>query len=421
MSALPGVFFGRFSPLRSRRFSSPYFMNPASNALPAATSVQSANPFNMIPFVSSVSEAAVSAEAEGRAVLIVATNGAVRGGVDRLLEDDFEVRVADCAEGGVELVAERAFSLVVLDVRGAACEVEALVARVRELDAEVSLLVLTARSKSQVADHQCVHAPFDAPDLRGQAGRLADLSERRRARNDSMRQMEGVIAMLQEELQAKESIASYGEASASMVHDLRNALFSTLGYTARLIQETAQLKSDLPDKMGPVDQIARKLEHTSNYLFHLSQTCRYNDGAKARRERFDLTEEVRHVHRVLFFSSPNLTVSGGPAMILGDRFELHRVLQNLFKNAFEAEAGEVRAMVSPEAGRVVLRVVDDGQGFAAEDAAVVFQRPLASSKRGGQGLGLRICRQIVERHGGTIELRSVPGEGSEFTISLPAA
>lgn len=395
-------------------------MNPASNALPDL-SEQSASPFNLLPFVNPATATPDLPSSQLNKVLIIATNGAVRGGVDQVLEDDFDVHLAAGAEQGLTLVRQQSFALVILDLREIGSTVDALISQLRLIDDDTSVLVLTANRRASVTDHHCVHVPFDAPDMCSQVSRLVKLSARRRGRSDSLRQMQGVISLLQEELQAKESIASYGEASASMVHDLRNALFSTLGYTARLIQETAQLKTDLPDKMGPVDQIARKLEHTSNYLFHLSQTCRYNGGGKARRERFNLTEEVHHVHRVLFFSSPNLTITGDPQDIIGDRFELHRVLQNLFKNAFEAEASEVRAMVTMEEGLVKLRVVDNGRGFEAEDIAVVFQRPLASSKRGGQGLGLRICSQIVERMGGTIALESLPAEGSEFTISLPMA
>ncbi len=394
-------------------------MNPASNALLQAE--QSANPFNLIPFVRPADESGGALPETKRRVLIIASDGAVRGGVDRLLKADFKVKLEPSADAGLTAAGLETFALVVLDLRGMTGEVQVVKEKLRAIDEDVSLLILTAGNKARVVDHQCVHAPFDAPDMRDQAVRLADLSERRRGRSVSLKQMEGVIALLQEELVAKESIANYGEASASMVHDLRNALFSTLGYTARLIQETTQLKNDLPDKMGPIDQIAHKLEHTSNYLFHLSQTCRYNDGAKTRRERFDLTEEVRHVHRVLFFSSPNLMVTGSSAEILADRFELHRVLQNLFKNAFESGAEQVSAILSKEVDRVILRVIDNGRGFSIEDAAVVFQRPLASSKRGGQGLGLRICRQIIERLGGTITLSSKPGEGAEFEISLPSA
>jgi signal transduction histidine kinase len=251
------------------------------------------------------------------------------------------------------------------------------------------------------------------------------MAMRRRGRTAVIRELEGAMAMMREELEAKDSLADYGEASASMVHDLKNALFSTLGYTARLIQETSQLKNAVGDEAAqPIDRIARKLEQTSNYILHLAHTCRYNDAARPVRERLDLRAEIEHVHAVLFFQSPKLRVAiaDGEAdgfFVSGDRYELHRVFQNLFKNAFEAGAHAVVATLGRRAGRVVAELADDGPGFPEDEAKVALTKPLKSSKRGGQGLGLRICRQIVERHGGEIVLRSEPGRGAVFTISLP--
>lgn len=367
------------------------------------------------------------------AVLVVATDGETRGRVHQRLEEEFEVTMEKSFEDAVARLRRRRFALVVLDLRAAGRGNEELAAVLRELDAEMSVLALGAGRAVKVLGEQCLQVPFDSPDIVGLAQQQVEVALRRRGRSATIREMEGVIALMQKELEAKDSLAAHGEASASMVHDLKNALFSTLGYTARLIQETAQLKHTVGDRAQPIDAIAKKLEHTSNYLLHLAHTCRFNDGAKPERERLDLQAEIESVHAVLFFNSPNLRVSGqrsGPAgsravgsglAVLGDRYELHRVFQNLFKNAFEAGADDVRVILRAEGGRVVVEVSDNGRGFPEGEAALALVQPLRSSKRGGQGLGLRICRQIVERHGGTISLRSEPGRGAVFTVSLPAA
>jgi signal transduction histidine kinase len=147
---------------------------------------------------------------------------------------------------------------------------------------------------------------------------------------------------------------------------------------------------------------------------------------KVEEARLDLRAEIDHVHSVLFFQSPKLRVenacaSGESPIVRADRYELHRVFQNLFKNAFEAGAETVRVSVTVRERRVRVEIADDGRGFAPEDAAVALSKPLRSSKRGGQGLGLRICRQIVERYAGELSLRSTPGEGATFTIDWPLA
>jgi signal transduction histidine kinase len=365
-------------------------------------------------------------------LLVVATDGATRGRVDQRLEGEYEVVRSRSFDEAVTLLRQERFALVLLDVREPGRPVEELARELRLLDGEMSVIALGAGKAVRVIGEQCVQVPFDAPDILELTRQQVEVAMRRRGRSGVMREMEGIIALLQKELEAKDTLAAHGEASASMVHDLKNALFSTLGYTARLIQETAQLKDAVGDQAQPIDAIAKKLEHTSNYLMHLAHTCRFNDGTSGVKERLDLHAEIEHVHAVLFFHSPNLHITPRPipedgdapqpaAIVLGDRYELHRIFQNLFKNAFEAGAENVLVNVRVNADRIAVTIADNGRGFDNGDVAVALSRPLRSSKRGGQGLGLRICRQIIERHGGTISLTSEPGRGAVFTLSFPLA
>lgn len=367
-------------------------------------------------------------------VLVVATDGATRGRVDQRLEEEFEIVVAKTFDDARARLRDQRFALALLDLRATGQVLEDQARGLRELDAEMSVIALGAGRAVKVIGEQCLQVPFDSPDLVALAHHEVEVALRRRGRSSVIREMEGVIALLQRELEAKDSLADYGQASASMVHDLRNALCSTLGYTARLIQETAQLKDSVGSKAAqPIEHIAHKLEHTSNYLMHLAHTCRFTDGSKLVRQRLDLQSEIEHVQAVLFFHSPKLRILGersgaaggreagtGP-MIMGDRYELHRVFQNLFKNAFEAGASEVRVLLRTDGGRVRVEVSDDGRGFETEDVRVAFTQALRSSKNGGAGIGLRICRQIIERHEGEITLHSEPGRGAVFTLTLPLA
>lgn len=382
------------------------------------------------PFALEVLRLAQSGEEPLPAVLVVATDGETRGRVHQRLEEDFDLTIERDFDTAVERLRGRRFALAVLDLRSAGRTNEELARALREIDPEMSVIALGAGRAVRVLGEQCLQVPFDSPDIVALAQNEVCVALRRRGRSAVIREMEGAIRLLEKELEAKDSLAAHGEASASMVHDLKNALFSTLGYTARLLQETAQLKTTVGEQAKPIDAIAKKLEHTSNYLLHLAQTCRFNDGTQPVHERLDLQAEIESVHSVLFFNSPNLRISGqrcglegegSGLVVLGDRYELHRVFQNLFKNAFEAGADDVRVSLREENGRVVVVVNDNGRGFPEGDAALAFSQPLRSSKRGGQGLGLRICRQIVERHGGGIRLASEPGRGAVFTLSFPLA
>jgi signal transduction histidine kinase/tetratricopeptide (TPR) repeat protein len=106
-----------------------------------------------------------------------------------------------------------------------------------------------------------------------------------------------------------------------------------------------------------------------------------------------------------------------------DALRLEQVVGNLLTNAMKYGAGKpIEVTVEGDAAHARLRVRDEGIGIAAEDIARIFERfERAVSVRhyGGFGIGLWIAREIVQAHGGTIEVESTPGQGSTFTVTLP--
>ncbi len=111
-----------------------------------------------------------------------------------------------------------------------------------------------------------------------------------------------------------------------------------------------------------------------------------------------------------------------------DAEQIGQIVMNLLSNAiqYNRPGGSVFVTLGKDGDAAVLRVADTGPGIAAEHQPHVFDRfyrvdPARTSDRGGCGLGLAICREIVLAHGGSIELESAPGQGAVFTVRLPLA
>lgn len=108
--------------------------------------------------------------------------------------------------------------------------------------------------------------------------------------------------------------------------------------------------------------------------------------------------------------------------IIGDTELLARVLVNLFTNAVQAmpEGGALSVSAAPdeEETAVLIEISDTGEGIAPENLARVFE-PLFTTRARGMGLGLALCKMLVEAHGGTIAVKSLPGTGTTFTLTLP--
>ena len=137
-----------------------------------------------------------------------------------------------------------------------------------------------------------------------------------------------------------------------------------------------------------------------------------------------LTHGDANLHKV----TVQLDLSSDVRPIQGDSIQLQQVIMNLMLNAFSAmtgtEADDARRLVvrtkSIDKLNVLVEVLDSGTGIAAEKLESIFD-PFITSKPEGLGMGLSICRSIIERHGGKISAANNPDRGAKFSIVLPVA
>src|SRR5262249_51619395 len=114
---------------------------------------------------------------------------------------------------------------------------------------------------------------------------------------------------------------------------------------------------------------------------------------------------------------------GSNAMVMGDDSELREVLVNMVFNAIDAmPEGGTLSLISRTVGEsVIVQVVDTGVGMYPEGRSKIFDPFFTTKGKAGLGLGLAVSFGIIRRHGGTIEVESQYGKGSEFRITLPIA
>ena len=173
---------------------------------------------------------------------------------------------------------------------------------------------------------------------------------------------------------------------------------------------------------------ARRMKALTESLLELA---RLDAGQKPiKRERFDLAGVVRDCVELL---RPLAAERGiqihcdvPPMECLGDAERIGQVVTNPLTNAihFNRDQGEVRLSARAENGGVLLTVADTGQGIPVEDIPHLFERFYRVDKsrsriQGRNGLGLAICKAIVDAHGGTIDVASQAGVGTTFTVRLP--
>jgi signal transduction histidine kinase len=149
-------------------------------------------------------------------------------------------------------------------------------------------------------------------------------------------------------------------------------------------------------------------------------------------ERVDLSQLVHDAVETMRHDAPESislsAATNGSAEAIGDRDRIEQVLVNLIDNAvkYSPDGGEVVVSTVPAAASVRVEVADQGMGIPPAEHEAVFEKfyrgdPQHRAVPGGTGLGLYICRELVQRMGGTIGVRSRPEGGSTFWFQLPKA
>jgi two-component system OmpR family sensor kinase len=176
--------------------------------------------------------------------------------------------------------------------------------------------------------------------------------------------------------------------------------------------------------------ITRESERMSALVDELILLAHLDDGRPLRREPVDLEDVVNDSVDTAQAVEPDrpFTIETEPAVITGDRDRLRQLVDNLLANvrAHTPAGAPVRVSLRRTEGSAVLAVTDSGPGMTADETAHVFERfyradVSRSRSSGGAGLGLAIVSALAEAHGGAAAVKSEPGRGATFTITLPLA
>jgi PAS domain S-box-containing protein len=220
---------------------------------------------------------------------------------------------------------------------------------------------------------------------------------------------------------------------ANMSHEFRTPLNAILGYTHMLLNNVTGPVTDPQRKsLTRIDSNSRHLLALINDILDITRIEAGRMPLNA--TSFGIGELFEEVQAELepIIKRSNLAVTtkvrGAVPAVRSDRQKVKQIVLNLLSNALKfTPAGSVTMTASYDgrAKQVAIAVRDTGVGIPAADQAKVFEdfRQLDSSPArgyGGTGLGLSICRRLANILGGTIELESMPGQGSTFTLRLPA-
>jgi two-component system phosphate regulon sensor histidine kinase PhoR len=236
-----------------------------------------------------------------------------------------------------------------------------------------------------------------------------------------------------EELQQLQRLENYRrDYIGNVAHELKTPIFSIQGYIETVLDDPELDRPTLESFLGKANKNADRL---GQIVMDLDTITKYESGFLVLDQQpFDLLHLVNETVESLELQAKekNITLQvfapAGDYQVLGDRARLSQVLTNLGYNSirYGHENGNTRFRLSTTGTKVIVEVADNGIGIPQEHLNRVFERFFRVDKHrnratGGSGLGLSICKHIVEAHGETISVISTEGAGSVFSFSLRSA
>lgn len=261
--------------------------------------------------------------------------------------------------------------------------------------------------------------------------RTADLQRTNKAlaeENERRKRSEEIARVQQSELARMSRISSMGEMAATLAHQMGQPLSAALNYLHGCLLRIQSGHYDQAAITSAIESAIVHTQHAGDIIQHVRQFVR-----KYEPERFSLQDLNAHLHHCVDFLqfelnrkdvTLELVLQEDLPLVAFDLIEIEQVMLNLIKNAIEAmqnmppDQRLIRVTSKLRGQCVKVSITDTGHGIAPEFRQKIFE-PFFTTKNDGIGIGLVICRTIIEAHGGRMTLGRQTDHRTTFTFSLP--
>src|SRR5438552_7153277 len=357
--------------------------------------------------------------------------------------DGIEVHTSDSALEALKLIREYNYDAIVSDIRMPGMDGLELLEKIQELRPDTPTLLITGHGEHDLAvralrggAYDFIQKPIDRDYLVAALQRAIQTYQLRRkvkvqqlALELHARSLERMVQQRTKEL--VEANAAKDKFLSIVSHELKTPLTSLKGMTQLFRRQVERADAAQIVSMGLADmeRSIRRMEVLVNDL--LDSSLIETNMFVLHRKRCDLVELCRQlIDEYTAGAGPALTfeVPGEPVEVEVDANRFSQVIINLLSNArkYSPKGSPITVTLQQVGYEAIVSVRDAGIGIPVEMQASIFEPffrvpdvEVQTGSHTGLGLGLYISRKIVERHGGHIDVQSVPGQGSTFSIVLP--
>ena len=240
---------------------------------------------------------------------------------------------------------------------------------------------------------------------------------------------DGVIAVIQDITEHVKLDNMQKELVADVSHELKTPITSIMGYADTLLE--GGYDEETQNKF--LNVIASESRRMARLVTDLLTLSRYDSNKKkTQKESFDLGELVKRCQEKLAIEikkkghTVNAFVTADVPPVYADKDDIERVVLNILTNSikYTPDNGEIKIYVGFVYNDAYIKVFDNGIGIPEDDLSRIFERfyrvdKARTREMGGTGLGLSIAKEILDKNGGSIDIKSKVGEGTEVVIRIP--
>ena len=240
---------------------------------------------------------------------------------------------------------------------------------------------------------------------------------------------DGVIAVIQDITEHVKLDNMQKELVADVSHELKTPITSIMGYADTLLE--GGYDTETQEKF--LNVIASESRRMARLVTDLLTLSRYdNNKKKTQKEAFDLGELVKRCQEKLAIEIKkkghivNSFVTADVPLVYADKDDIERVVLNILTNSikYTKDNGEIKIYVGFVYNDAYIKIFDNGIGIPEDDLSRIFERfyrvdKARTREMGGPGVGLSIAKEILDKNGGSIDIKSKVGEGTEVVIRIP--
>ena len=239
----------------------------------------------------------------------------------------------------------------------------------------------------------------------------------------------GVMVVIQDITEHVKLDNMQKEFVADLSHELKTPITSIMGYADTLLE--GEYEKETQDKF--LNVIASEARRMARLVTDLLTLSRYDSNKKGtQKESFDLGDLVKRCQEKLGIEiqkknhNVSCFVTADVPPVYADKYDIERVVLNILTNSikYTPEGGEIKIYVGFVYNDAYIKVFDNGIGIPEEDLNRIFERfyrvdKARTREMGGTGLGLSIAKEILDKNGGSIDIKSVVGQGTEVVVRIP--